>query len=260
MPSPFPGMDPYLEDPSLFAGFHEGLAVEMRRRLNSLLPRPYAADVGYRLVTDSMDDEEVRVFLPDVAVPREPASPLREERSAAGTGSRTAPVSLLMPLPVPAKQCYVEVRSLAPERLVTAIEIVSRSNKRPGSEDQEAFARKRLRYLASTIHYLEIDLLRDGERWPAAADEPRAAYRVLLSRADRRPRGEVWPIHLPDPLPELPVPLLRPDADAILPLAACMASVYEDSAYSRRIDYRRPVPRPPLEEEAQRFVDRLLAR
>ena len=48
MPSPFPGMDPYLEDPLLFPGLHQGLITFIRGQLNASLPRHYVADIGER--------------------------------------------------------------------------------------------------------------------------------------------------------------------------------------------------------------------
>ena len=44
MESPFPGMDPYLEDPAIWRGFHHGLAEEIRARLNMSLEPKYYAD------------------------------------------------------------------------------------------------------------------------------------------------------------------------------------------------------------------------
>jgi hypothetical protein len=43
MPSPFPGMDPYLERPSLWSDFHATLLVAIRAALNTALPPRYAA-------------------------------------------------------------------------------------------------------------------------------------------------------------------------------------------------------------------------
>ncbi|MGL6094387.1 MAG: DUF4058 family protein, partial [Fimbriiglobus sp.] len=38
MPSPFPGMDPYLEDPTYWGGFHTNLYTGIQRALNQTLP------------------------------------------------------------------------------------------------------------------------------------------------------------------------------------------------------------------------------
>jgi hypothetical protein len=41
MPSPFPGLDPYLESAGPFPGLHNALATEIARVLNRTLPRGY---------------------------------------------------------------------------------------------------------------------------------------------------------------------------------------------------------------------------
>src|SRR5439155_10971133 len=144
------------------------------------------------------------------------------------------------------------------ERLVTVIEILSPTNKRPGQEAREEYLRKRRDLLRSYVHFLEIDLLRGGERPPLARPVPPAPYYVLLSRADRRPTVEVWPIQINEPLPVPPVPLLEPDPDVPLALGAAVASVYERGAYARRLDYRALPPPPALSPEEAAWMEDLL--
>ena len=86
---------------------------------------------------------------------------------------------------------------------------------------------------------------------------PPAAYYVVLSRADRRPRVAVWPIQLMDRLPMLPVPLLEPDPDVPLDLGAAVASVYERGAYAQQIDYQQPPPPPALSSTEADWLERL---
>ena len=81
---------------------------------------------------------------------------------------------------------------------------------------------------------------------------------MLLSRADHRPKAELWPIQLADRLPVPPVPLLEPDPDVPLDLGAAVASVYERAAYAAQIDYRPPPPPPPLAPEEAEWVEQLL--
>src|SRR3954451_1578817 len=45
MPSPFPGMDPYLEDTSFWPGFHHALATEVCYQLNDSLPEAFYANM-----------------------------------------------------------------------------------------------------------------------------------------------------------------------------------------------------------------------
>ena len=81
-----------------------------------------------------------------------------------------------------------------------------------------------------------------------------AAYYVVLSRSNRRPRVEVWPIQIWEKLPTIPVPLLPPDPDFPLDLNSVVASVYERGAYDRIIDYRQ-LPPPPLTNEESQWLD-----
>lgn len=86
---------------------------------------------------------------------------------------------------------------------------------------------------------------------------PIAPYYVTLSRAERRPTVQVWPIQLREPLPVIPVPLLKPDPDVPLDLGAALAAIYERGAYDMRIDYGQPPP-PPLSPEETGWIHELL--
>ena len=80
----------------------------------------------------------------------------------------------------------------------------------------------------------------------------------MLSRANRRPTVEVWPIQLADQLPVLPIPLLEIDADTALDLSVVVAGVYERGAYASQIDYRQLPPPPELSEQENSWLDELL--
>ncbi|HID61191.1 MAG TPA: DUF4058 family protein, partial [Anaerolineae bacterium] len=157
------------------------------------------------------------------------------------------------------KQVTIQVRTVDGGQLVTVIELLSPANKRPGTIGQTAYLRKRVNYLLSTVHLLEIDLLRRGERIPVLEPLPDAPYFVFLSRGERRPVCEVWPIYLQDPLPTVPVPLLKPDADVPLDLQAALTKVYEQAGYDLRIDYTTE-PVPPLSAEDAAWADALVER
>jgi Protein of unknown function (DUF4058) len=49
MPSPFPGMDPYLENPEIFPDFHDSMITYIREALQACLPVPYFAALGRRV-------------------------------------------------------------------------------------------------------------------------------------------------------------------------------------------------------------------
>src|SRR5262245_35339162 len=48
MASPFPGMDPFLEDPKIFPNLHQGLIFCLGENLQGRLPEPYYAATGQR--------------------------------------------------------------------------------------------------------------------------------------------------------------------------------------------------------------------
>ncbi len=94
--------------------------------------------------------------------------------------------------------------------LVTAIELLSPANKRPGVNGADAYEQKRQEIFDSTVNLLEIDLLRNGRRPQVARPLPDAPYFVFLSRVQRRPYSEIWSLSLREPIKLLPVPLLYP--------------------------------------------------
>jgi Protein of unknown function (DUF4058) len=132
----------------------------------------------------------------------------------------------------------IEIRDTANRQLVTAIEVLSPTNKR--GDGREEYLAKRRRMLLSTAHLLEIDLLRQGQRVPMQNPLPRAAYFIFLSRVERRPITEIWPISLTEPLPVVPVPLLPGDKDEVLDLQQTFATTYDLVGYDLALDYTQP--------------------
>lgn len=253
MASPFPGMDPYIEDPEVWSDFHGRLAEEVSAQLNRVLQPRYVARLTPRVTYEMVEIGERRSVRPDVGV-WQPQPPFGET-GRGGAAVAAAPVESAVPMESPLRLYTVEVRETGALRLVTAIEVLSPVNKRPGHEAHHDYLRKRRELLRSDAHLIELDLLRAGERPPLERPVPPAPYYVVLSRADRRPLVEVWPIQLWEPLPTLPVPLLEPDPDAPLDLSSALAAVYERGAYARLIDYRRAPPPPQLSEAEAAWLE-----
>jgi len=254
MPSPFPGMDPYLESPEIWVDFHNRLAESISAELNKVLGQRYVARLSPRVVCEIVETGELKTLRPDVAVYRQP---FEHETAPTVTTVLTAPVESRVAIEEPVRLHSVEILEVGTMRLVTAIEILSPANKRVGNKAREEYLEKRQDLLRSPAHLIEIDLLRGGERMPLETPVPKAAYYIVLSRRQRRPVVEVWPIQLWEKLPTIPVPLLSPDPDVLLDLNAVVASVYERGAYDRIIDYRQPPP-PPLTDEEAQWLDRWL--
>jgi hypothetical protein len=249
-------MDPYIETAEFWPDFHSNLASEIQSQLNRRIQPRYFARLTPYVTYEVVEVGQVRGVRPDVGVWHLESRPPQTPGSTA-TVIR-APVESLVALETPLRLHSVEVRTTAEQLLVTLIEILSPVNKRPGHEAHVAYQRKRRDLLRSTVHLMEIDLLRGGARPPLERPVPPAPYYVVLSREQRRPTVEVWPLRLSERLPVLPVPLLEPDPDASLDLSAAVASVYERGAYGLQIDYRQPPPSPPLSEEESRWLEEIL--
>lgn len=224
MPSPFPGMDPYLEG-SLWMSFHTQLAAEIARQLAPRLRPKYLALTAERFVMELSDTAVVTVagMYPDVGVAV--ARPMGEPLLSAGTMVAPPPLRMVTVMPTAVPQLTVEIRDTAQRRLVACIEVLSPTNKR--GDGRIEYLAKRQRILLSTAHLIEIDLLRSGRRVPMEQPLPPAPYFVFVSRAEARPLVDVWPIGLDQPLPTIPVPLLDDDADVPLDLALAFTTVYD---------------------------------
>ena len=251
MPSPFPGMDPYLEG-ALWTAFHFTFGAELLRQLAPRLRPRYIALPVERLVLEEASDLQVTTasVYPDLSVLA--ARPLRE---AAADAAVVAPLQLATAMPRAVPHVSIEVRDVAQRHLVTAIEILSPTNKR--GDGRAEYLAKRRRLLLSSAHLIELDLLRQGERVPMQEPLPAAPFFVFVSRAERRPILDIWPIALQQPLPTVPVPLLAGDADILVDLQAAFTATYDLLGYDLLLDYGEP-PQPPLTPELAAWAPMLL--
>jgi hypothetical protein len=157
--------------------------------------------------------------------------------------------------PISVPHVTIEIRDTAHRQLVTAIEVLSPTNKR--GEGREEYLAKRGRVLLSNAHLLEIDFLRRGQRVPMQQPLPSTPYFVFLSRAEKRPLTEVWPIALNQALPTVPIPLLPSDEDVPLNLQQILTATYDLLGYHLAVDYTQP-PEIPLDDEAAAWAMELL--
>lgn len=250
-------MDPYLEAPELWPGVHNALAAEIQAWLNARLSPGYVAMLDGYVVYEEMEVEAIRQVRPNVAAYG--TGPGSAEQIGPTMVAMRAPVMSEIPVDIAVELFSVEIRRAHAGTLVTVIEILSPINKRPGDQAFEEYRRKRRELLRSGVHVLEIDLLRGGQRPPLTRPVPSAPYYVTLSRSERRPNVEVWPIQLADRLPIVPVPLVAPDPDVPLDLALLVASVYERGGFGRVLDYAGPPPPPPLSASETAWVATIAA-
>src|SRR5712692_4592551 len=262
MPSPFPGMDPFIENQE-WGDFHHAMIEEIRTALTpSVLPR-YLVRV------------EESVYL--VPVPEEGALSPRRERivpdvfmvrgegdaapASGGVATMVAvePVMLTLPSVVEQRQAYLTVRYRETRDVVTVIELLSPSNKQSGSPGQGLYLDKREKVLRSPAHLVELDMLRGGARLPMAQPLPPGDYYAFVSRAPHRPEVAVYAWLLSHPLPPIPIPLAPGDPDVLLDLQAAFATVYDRVAYAYALDYRQPAVPPFSDADASWVQERLQA-
>ena len=257
MPSPFPGMDPYLETPELWPDVHHGLISAIQAALNPLLRPNYVARVELRVYVSDEDEPGREAIIPDVRVQ---TGPKRKRGKGAKRGAAVAVVEpIIIPLLVDdeIEEARIEIRHRESNALVTVIEVLSPTNKIRGSRGRASFMDKRQEILASDVHWVEIDLLRAGD--PSVTRPPLRAsdYRIMVSRAEDRFHGRYWPVSVRQPLPPFGVPLRKPDRDVPLDLNVVLAAAYDHGAYDLSIDYRKE-PNPPLSPEDAAWMDELL--
>ena len=227
MSSPFPGMDPYLEG-YIWPDVHHELSSAIKARIVAQISSDYVARVNTYSFVDTAPQEDVGILYPDVEASFEP-------------------IEVRIPV--------IEIFDRKGNNLITAIEILSPVNKRkPGLEPYRA---KRIRLREAGVNFLEIDLIRRGERPFPHPLMPKTHYLALLTRAGAG-QTDVWAFNLQDPIPVLPVPLLAPDPDARLDLGAALDEIYERSRYELSIEYQESPPPPNLSESDREWIAGLL--
>lgn len=253
MPSPFPGMDPYLEG-YLWPDVHSALAHKIRQQLAPQIQPHYVARIEISVVEDESFSADIGVMYPDVEVirTRHPATPDDTPRGA-GPAITAAPMTLALP---DVRLTHVDIRDVAQNQLVTSIEIISPVNKR--EPHLSRYRQKRHRIRQANVHLLEIDLLRRGTRvWIYDGMPSHVPYLVVLTRSGAQ-QMEIWPIRLEDQLPVLPVPLRPPHEDVALDLQASMTALYEEAYYHLSIDYHQEPPPPECSEREREWIRELL--
>jgi hypothetical protein len=202
MPSPFPGMDPFIEAQK-WSGFHLGFIAQLADLLVSALRPKYEVDM------------EERVYV--------------ETTAAVLVG-------------IQEREAYLVIRKAAERQVVTVIEVLSPTNKRPASDGRREYLKKRHDVLRSDAHLVEIDLLLGGQRLPTVRPLLTTTdYCAFICRAGQRPQAEVieWPLQRP--LPRIPIPLLPGDNDAIIDLQAALTAVYDRLGYDYSLHYDQPL-------------------
>ena len=243
MPSPFPGMNPYLEDPTGWRGFHGHMLSGMTFALTPRVAPAYFVEYEEALRIDVPDEGRRRLFaIADVAMTDADRAVDTDEGGGVAVARRAKvkPLTRTVRLGLKRKHRWLSIRDTKSREVVTVIELLSPSNKEPG-DDREAYLRKRLTLLGSAVHLVEIDLLRGGGRMPVS-DPPACDYCYVVSRQPLRPKVQVWPITVRDALPPVPIPLRTGEPEVELELKEVLDAVYDGAGYALRVYDDPPVP------------------
>ncbi len=263
MPSPFPGMDPYLEHPAGWMGFHNAFAVEMMAALNQRIMPAYYADSEDRVYISTEGDPGRKAIVPDIKVIRTGKKAKPTTAKPGGTSRARAavcePIDVTTLIDTEIHEPYLTVIHRESGRVVTVVEIVGPTNKVAGATGRESFLAKRVAAQQAGINWVEIDLLRDGMPLFARDAYPPSEYYVFMSKLTGRSRALLWPIRLQERLPEILIPLAGNDPDAKLDLQPLLTTVYDRGPYSIKLNYKAD-PIPPLPENLAEWADALLRR
>ncbi|MGB0560399.1 MAG: DUF4058 family protein [Spirulinaceae cyanobacterium] len=246
---PFPGMNPYLEQPERWPTVHNRLIVAIADFLTPLLLPKYQVDIDKR-VYEVTGLNTLLIGRPDVTV-QQSRQPVSSNRADAGVAIAAQPIPVTLPTNEEVREAYLEVKDVAMQKVVTAIEILSPTNKR--GEGREKYLVKRQKVLNSQTNLVEIDLLLKGEPMPLAQGNPMGDYRILVSRAIQRPSADLYPFKLRDRIPNFPLPLKPSEQEPVIDLQTLVEDVYQRSGYDHFLNYQENLNMP-LSKEDQQWI------
>lgn len=217
MPSPLPGMDPYLETDKLWPAFHHQLITCLYQILLPGLVDRYKARVGQRRYTT-----EQALF----------TSIVQEEH----------------------QEEYIEIRQRNESRIVTLIDVVTPANKSTAS-GRQAYHDKRREGKAAGASLVEVDLVLQGQPMLEYSRDglPEWDYAVTVTRATQPERYEIYTATLQKRLPRFRMPLANDDRDTVVDLQVAFARSFDQGNFAGHIDYQRD-PAVALTDEDRKWL------
>ncbi len=243
MKSPFPGMDPFIEASGIWGDFHNNLIHEIQRFLATIVPERYLVRSGersYLVLADEEEGKQEHALIADVKVTGPTGKEPPDTTAVAEVESATDVVSMEAFVVEEFRENFIEIYEAGEQQqLVTVIEVLSPSNKRPGTPGWDLYSRKRQSRLLGGANFVEIDLLRGGQKMPMLGPWPNCPYTLLVSRRWLAPACRVWLGWSLKALPAIPVPLIKPDPDVPLALGPLIETIYNRNRYHRSINYTK---------------------
>jgi hypothetical protein len=221
MPSPFPGMDPYLEEDALWPLFQHQLVLSLYQILLPGLVDRYRARIAQRQYVT-----EQALF----------TSIIREEHH----------------------EDYIEIRQRNDGRLVTLIDVVSPANK-TNPTGRTAYLEKRKESRNVSANLVELDLVLQGEPTLDYSRDglPDWDYAVTVTRSTQPERYEIYTATLQKRLPRFRLPLAADDRDTVLDLHTVFTRSYDQGGFAARIDYQKD-PVTALNSEDRQWLEEVL--
>lgn len=238
MRSPFPGMNPYLEQEDAWRDFHNSMMTAVRSQMLASLRGKYVIKLEQMLFIHEPPAHRRMFGQADLGVTDVPK---RRKSKSGGSVALMEPAMRTIPVGIDyEKHFQIHLYTHREKRLVTVIEMLSPSNK--SGADRGQYLAKRGQILASSAHLVEIDCLRGGPRMPVD-DLPDSDYCIVVSRAEERPLARVWNFNLPDRLPKIAIPLVAPESEFVLDLQKAFDFAFELGGYDDYIYESKPKPR-----------------
>jgi hypothetical protein len=238
MPSPFPGMNPYIERASVWHDFHENFLPRVQEMLTAqVVPRYFVRIDEHMYIHEVPSGERRLIGRGDIMIPA------RTEHGVTAIAAHPvvdAPAEVGLPDFDTEALAFLEIRDRDNNELVTVMELLSPTNKYSGP-DREQYLAKARKLQRSWVHFVEVDLLRGGPRMPWL-NMPECDYCVVVSRFETRPRAGIWPLRLRDRLPVIPIPLRHGDSDAHVDLQQVLHHIYDAAGYAYYIYTGPPEP------------------
>ncbi|KYC40849.1 hypothetical protein WA1_24830 [Scytonema hofmannii PCC 7110] len=253
MPSPFPGMNPYLENPDLWPEVHHRLITAIAIAIAPPIRPKYRVAIEKRTYL-SDGEKSVEVGIPDVSVLTQKST--TKNPSITTLAAQSECVTVTIPVPEEVREGYLEIREVATGRVVTVIEVLSPTNKRPG-KGRDVYEEKRSSVLSSPTNLIEIDLLRSGKSMRIISETIQTDYRILVARKNRRPLAQLFAFNVRQEIPKFLLPLLLEDTEPLVDLQPLLVEVYEQAGFDLAIDYNLESV-PPLQKEDKVWADELL--
>ena len=221
MPSPFPGMDPYLEDDALWPVFHRQFVQSLHQILQPSLIDRYRQRVNQRRYVT-----EQALF----------TSVVREEHL----------------------EDYIEIRQRCDGRLVTLVDVVSPANKLTPA-GRAAYLAKRGEAKSAKANLVEVDLVLQGQPTLEYSRDglPDWDYAVTVTRSTQPDRYEIYTATLQKRLPRFRLPLASDDKDTVLDLHTAFTRCYDQGGFAAKINYGK-APATPLSDEDRKWLIDLL--